>query len=295
MRFRQAMTLTETLLVFVIIGIIASFTLNSMKPWEKSYKYIYSRMLNALNTSIYNNMANTGKFPETTTDFCKALLEYMNTPGNLVPSVVCAEASTLGNNPASFDASKGIKLTNGAIMWIGGNEENKYFTYTYNDNNVYYYLVYVDLNGSAAPNSPAVHQNTLADVVAFAVTDKFTVVPLGVPEYDTRYLQAHVVLPAENEDEEDIVTDPMPYVEAKRRAFGFGLTDGTAILSVSEPMTLDLQSQLPETSPFRIDYSDTKVTSLLEGISLEGGCDISGSDYATWNDPICHIKIYDYH
>ena len=83
MRFKRGMTLAETLLVFIIIGIIASVTIISVKPWERSYKHIYSRVYNALSIAIFNDMVDTGQFPAHATDFCKTLLKYMNTANNL--------------------------------------------------------------------------------------------------------------------------------------------------------------------------------------------------------------------
>ncbi len=93
---RFAMTLAEVLLVFSIIGVIASMTIYTAKPFDKNMKYAYAKAYDTLNVAFYNArttlpkylqpgedgtanpLMNNGDFPQKTETFCKMLLEYIN-------------------------------------------------------------------------------------------------------------------------------------------------------------------------------------------------------------------------
>ena len=77
LRDRIAFTLAELMMVFVVIGIIASIAVVTIKPFEKSVKWLYYRMYNTINTAIYNSMFTKSEFPSNSVDFCNALLEYI--------------------------------------------------------------------------------------------------------------------------------------------------------------------------------------------------------------------------
>ena len=93
---RFAMTLAEVLLVFSIIGVIASMTIYTAKPFDKNMKYAYAKAYDTLNVAFYNarttlpkylqpgenGTANplmiNGDWPRESETFCKMLLEYIN-------------------------------------------------------------------------------------------------------------------------------------------------------------------------------------------------------------------------
>lgn len=361
MRSKRGMTLAETLLVFVIMGIVASLTIVSVKPWEKNYKQIYSRIYNALSVTIYNDMVDTGKFPETSVDFCETLLKYMNTSDNADPENICKNENDITSKPdfsspskqyypfkdaaGGIQPGKGIHLSNGSFIWFAGNSEHKPFKYELTgDSAVNFYLVFADLNGDAAPNSAQYTNQKRPDIVAFAVTDKFSVVPLGYPTIDMKYLQAHFTYPAENEEDEDIISDPMAFRAAQILAFGTGTpeesscpfedtTNCETIKSTSNPMTLELQETPDldwtnddhsckitagtETSviPFCMNWNGTTaknavlrilVTKDSEGNTIKQklktkdmnifeSCKTMNTGVEGYSEPICDIKIYDYH
>lgn len=300
MKTKSAFSLGEMLMVFVIIGIIASISLSTVKPWQKSYKYSYSRMYNALSITIYNHMINSvegDSFPDTADNFCKALLAYINTSNN---ATTCS-GSNVGINPKTFAEDKvRIKASNGTKIWIGANNDNKPFVYSQNldggaIDTIRYYMVYVDINGERSPNTAEWTKNQMADIVAFIVTDKFKVLPLGYPEVDTRYLTTHVVYPSLNTEysdgdadssrysgDEDVVSDPMSYYEAKINAYGNNVFSGNL-------ETYDFRSTLLPDSYFRVDdYSKYYTTA---PVFDSASCAFDAGD----PEPICSIKIYDYH
>ena len=363
MKFKYGMTLAETLLVFIIIGIVASVTIVSVKPWEKSYKHIYSRVYNALGLTIYNDMVEKGKFPETSTDFCKSLLNYMNTSNNAKDSDFCKEANDVGATPtfapdyysSTNDAgvtnnNQPIHLSNGSYIWFAGNHNKKTcgstnnkicpFEYTLGTSSVKFYLVFADLNGEAAPNSAEYVKNVTKtknpDIVAFAVTDKFTVVPMGYQMIDMKYLQAHYIFPSDSDDAEDIVSDPMAFRAAQILAFGTGtpdeenctskdaegnviISDCETIQSTSNPLTLELQEagdlgwvdsdkkcKAEVNSPFCVNWDGTTAKkAILRVVKNSDGENVpltydemyihESCKGSSSSEPICDVKIYDYH
>ena len=58
MGIKKAFTLAEMMIVFIVIGVIVALGVTSVRPWEKAYKYAYTRMYHALSLSIYNHMVN---------------------------------------------------------------------------------------------------------------------------------------------------------------------------------------------------------------------------------------------
>lgn len=301
MRIKKAFTLGETLLVFVIIGIIAAISLSTVKPWQKAFKYSYSRMYNALSLSIYNYMIHAStndSFPATGDDLCKALLEYINTSDN----ASSCHGANIGFNPTSFPDDKvRIRASNGTKIWIGTNTDNKPLILNQSlggsiTDTVRYYMIFVDLNGDKMPNTAEWTKTQMADIVAFVLTDKFAVIPIGYPEVDSRYLVAHVVYPSLNTEyseadtnsakytgDEEVVSDPMTYYEARINAYG----DNTFAGNIG---TYDFRNILPSGSYFRVDDYSKYYTTLPTFDTLS--CALDGS---TDSEPVCSVKIYDYH
>jgi len=319
MNFKKAFTFAEMMIVFIIIGTIIALGVSSVKPWEKAYKYSYIRMYNSLSLAIYNHMINTSDddaFPKNANDLCTALLEYINTSDH---AATCG-GSTLGNNPktpADFPDDKvRIWASNGTKIWIGAKNgsgapfDNMSVTQDDVTDTVKYYIVYVDLNGDRKPNSPVWSRNQMADIVAFAVTDKYTVVPLGYPEVDARYLEAHVVYPtfdatSGEEDtstytgDEDVTSDAMTYYEAKVQAYDLN-NDGRISPIVGNVLTYDFNALLNNNSPFKVKHTDgsyknvskDNYNSHYEAIPHfdENQCNSTG-----YEEPVCTVKINDYH
>lgn len=370
MRFKKAFTLAEMMIVFIIIGIIIALGVTSVRPWEKAYKYAYIRMYHALSLAIYNHMVNSDgedAFPRTRKEMCQALLEYINTSDNK-KATECTDVASdyLSENATNSDfasVAPNIRTSNGLYIWIGGKTSNAsgksvdYLTLakefkdsagkTYATDNVRYFVVYVDLNGERTPNTATWSKDKMADIVAFAVTDKYIVIPLGYPMVDSRYMEANVVYPTIDTDandeasenytgDEDVVSEPMTYYEAMVKAYAkkkkiLGFTDKTSLSTV--------QSSLGTVSTYLYDFNKAmfgngaskrnfSVCKTKSGSTVKDcngaaaaaaytaftafydsnptfdetncdpctGADDTGScNAADYPEPVCSVKIYDYH
>lgn len=291
---KKAMTLAEVIFVFVIIGIIASLAIVTVKPWDKACKYSYSRMYHSLRLAFYNSMLTKTEFPTTSTNFCKSLVEFINTSSN---GDNCAQTRDLTRNPRIFPEEKiQINASNGSRIWIGACDSaintaslkceaaGKPFQHIETETSgatstTKYYLVYVDLNGEKGPNTAQWSQKKVSDIVAFAVTDTLTVIPLGHPEVDNRYLLAHVVYPQVGEDDPDgNVSEEMTYYEAKKYAWG-------NTVDSSDTMSLNIQNDLTDDSYFKINYNTFFPTT--PAVDTANGCSAISS--------ACYVDIHEYH
>ena len=345
MRIKKAFTLAEMMIVFIVIGVIIALGVTSTRPWEKAYKYAYIRMYHALSLATYNHMVNANgedAFPTTRQKMCEALLEYINTANNKKASECSANASDyLDANAESskFDVKTGkapnIITSNGLRIWIGGTAKSvdgKTVEYkTLNESidgatdTVRYFVVYVDLNGERTPNTATWSKEKMADVVAFAITDKYIVIPLGYPLVDSRYMEANVVYPTIDTDvnddktenytgDEDVVSEAMTYYEAMVKAYALEKNGkikpslgnvATYLYDFNKAMFLagntnrrnfwvcgtksgnDIvkceSKKTDESTGFR-DFYETNPS------FDEINCDSEG-----YTEPICSVKIYDYH
>ena len=346
MKKLKAFTLAEILVVFVIIGIIATIGVNTVKPWEKSLKYAYSRIYNALGLAVYNAVTNgnriTHNFPNNYGELCNDLAYYMNNVETNCDQDIIDLSS---DNALSFRTkTPHLVLSNGVKLWIGANSDGSAYRldiplgrrYTTanlptpgsaNNNTaaaagsdtVIYYLVYADLNGNRRPNSPIWRQRQAADIVAFAVTNQFVIVPLGYPIVDRRYLSAHVMRPMinqETDEDVDVPSDPMTFYEATTYAYGRFLKANSDVLSYQlefnkaafngstmadyfvvadcdRPSNGDTNNCV---GPNNANYynAQPQFNQAFCGINRCGGANGDGAQN-TYCEPICYVKIYDYH
>ncbi len=294
---KKAMTLAEMCIVFVIIGVIASIAVVTIKPFQKSVKWLYYKSYHTLGTAIYNAMLTKTAFPEKSDDFCKALLEYINTSDKLDSDAQarCKISSNIPLTPSGSDFSDEkvqIFESNGVKLWISAGEGGKPFTHTEVQTNgisasVNYYVVWADLNGSLGPNTTKTGSTNMADIVGFVVTETSEVVPVGLPELDTRYMYAKTVYtPTDSDDEFSNVSEPMSYYEAKHMAFGSKSSEKyyETPAESNEIMSFNFQEDFPETSPLRVTYpsqADTPAMDTTNGCTAE-------------NSP-CYVKIEEYY
>ena len=141
-----AMTLAELLMVFAIMGVVASMTLYTARPGEKGLKYLYARIYDTIGTAFYNSSMALPKylaiqngtsaegmdqnFPTTSENFCKMLLEYINfkaysngsdpnNVGGAIPekqetnnfSVANCRADTISINQSSAELDQALNST----------------------------------------------------------------------------------------------------------------------------------------------------------------------------------------
>lgn len=320
---KKAFTLAEVAIVFVIIGVISVIAVSTIKPWEKAAKYAYMRAYNAIGLSVYNHLTTATdivEFPDTAQKLCEAMVSYMNTTESK-----CDDTSRiLGLDPtdANFTPEDDnykepmIITTGGMKMWIGASSDTtpvygpfkytKEFTVGGKDV-VSYFMVYVDLNGDKGPDSAIWDKEDIADIVAFVVTDKLIVVPVGYPEIDTRYLVAHVVYPSLSETladagdvdlgeeaDDEVISEAMSLYEAKARAYGkrpVAENNYASLPVYGEVLTYDFDKDFGDSNPFKIGNNDDYQTMFPTLPDIDEKCDSSDGAAAS----SCSIKIYDYH
>lgn len=320
MGMKKAFTFAEMMIVFVIIGTIIALGVSSVKPWEKSYKYSYHRMYNALALSIYNHMVNTTEddaFPKNASTACEALLEFMNTTEHLKDAAAIktyCNGRFISGNPDFINKNydtKVIRPTNGTKLWVGAKTGNgapyelKVSQGGITDT-VRYYIIYVDLNGDRKPNTSKWTRDQMADIVAFIMTDKYNIIPVGYPEIDSRYLEAHVVYPSfDSTGEEDTAgddyetSDAITYYEARVNAYDLN-NDGNIDTVINNIYTYDFNSELNNNSDFKVKHTDgtykvdkkENYNSHYETAPVfdENKCNSTGYD-----EPVCNVKIHDFH
>ena len=96
-RKMKGITIAEMMITLGIIGIIAMLALITIKPYDKTYKWLYVRIYHTLETAVYNSMMTRNEFPQTTTAFCTMLTEYMNVSENY-----CTTGNDLSINATEF-------------------------------------------------------------------------------------------------------------------------------------------------------------------------------------------------
>lgn len=280
----KAVTLAEMMICLLIIAILVVMAMITIKPYDKTFKWLYVRIYHTLETAVYNSMMTRSEFPTTSTEFCNMLLEYINSPENN-----CA-AGDLTREATTFpEANIKIVASNGMNIWIASNGGAP-FTHTEvidgNTATMKYYVVFADLNGDRPPNvaqrpeaatDPWTSDSKLVDIVAFVITEASVVIPIGPPEIDTRYMQAMAIYPPEDENRpEGNHSKPSTYFWAKNEAWGLGK-------SISEPMSLDFRADFPADSPFYVDYPTANA------VNTTKGCTQSTSQVSP-----CYVKIEDY-
>ena len=236
-------TLAEILIVFAIIGIISTITLMTTKRLSASDKFAYQRVYDSLLTAAYNTIAEVDakeiKGPE---DLCIGLAKYINSQG---ATKVKKNKDQFGGSPDTGFCNTGItsRVTKDTVDFNEKDDNNhdkvipdfianngmrffitekltqeglKDYAGDTQATGVQFYIVYVDINGTAGQN-----RIDAGDVVAFAVTENADVIPLGHPAFDSKhYLGVRVVFPENADNPDEYYSDSMSYYEAIHTAWG---------------------------------------------------------------------------
>lgn len=206
LKFKKAFTLAEVMICLVIISIVTAATLITVKPYDKYNGLLYQKAYTALDSAVYNTRLGLGvgqNFNNTVlvtpTSFCTYLTTWINATNSY-----CSYAKVVPNTVADSDfVTPTDGTTNQYLQFISTNGMRFYFsdliTVVGNDDvggrpySSSLRLVFIDLNGGSRPNTGIWSQNRMADIVAFAVTDRAIVIPIGYPEIDQRYISASYV------------------------------------------------------------------------------------------------------
>ncbi len=228
---KNAFTLIEILLVFLIIGIIITFETIVLQGQLNQYAAPYYNAYNTLFKAAYNVQADIycpddtlppGKqicpdgprpFPKTTKELCERLKEFINT----VPGKGSCKNTDIDDNSSNgnqFD-EKHLRFvaTNSFRYYIA---EKKFTDSNFKcppeatgslpqpcagsnnkKNGLNYFVVYVDITGEKAPNRVGMSKSDeiYPDIVPFAITINGEVVPMGYPIYSKIYMTAKIKYP----------------------------------------------------------------------------------------------------
>lgn len=274
MKKNRAFTLPELIVVFTLIGIISVVSLYTINNRFTDFFSRYFTAFDALNKAVYNTYTDTycgakgarectgstlttGRlFPTTPESLCNRLKEYLNAAegvGNCSNNVI-----GIPNDDQFTNGNLQFMLTNGFKFYFSDKNDN---VKTAQGEKIEYFIAYVDLNGSAKPNSYGLPH---PDIVPFVITTTGEVIPIGYPIYDKTYATARV-MNYENEQ-----TTSYTINEASQKAYGktpykdipFSLirlferknVTGRPVLPEGVPNNVDILKQYPLSDNKIVDF-----------------------------------------
>lgn len=246
MKLKSAFTLAEIFIFLIIVSVLISILFVSWKPKQavaaKNVKYKYAAVYDALNIALYglSDKDDTNPFVVEDDDpvkgfkkLCNGLADYINT------SETNCDIQPLSTNVAyakdeNFDF-KNLKphLTSltGINFYISElikddkepKNERSYFNAANPEYDLKFYMVYADIN--AKDNHNRVHSikytgkdGDVPDVFAFAVIPTGAAIPMGVAEYNIKYVQTKIVFSDSNGE---YYSPLYSYAQAKHTAWGW--------------------------------------------------------------------------
>lgn len=205
---KNAFTMIEILIVFVIIGFILVAELIILNSKSNEYGNPYYTIYNSLKKTSYNVLAdlycpgsacpNTSltfprQFPTNGEDLCKRFAEFLNVSENH-----CEGLTPINDAANNIDTNNPhLVLSNSYRMYFGDEK-----LYTWKDSSgisqqLNYFVVYVDLNGEKAPNRLTCKgTKVMPDIVPFAITRRGETIPMGYPVYSKLYITAKISYPS---------------------------------------------------------------------------------------------------
>ena len=298
-KFKFAYSMFELLIVFTLISFLIIYELIIVNRKMNEYGGVYYNAYNTLRKVTYNIFIDTycpsnsvqpepgadpdydctkgaRAFPKDVTELCKRYTEYLNVPNGANFCTEKKEAQGHGNinekaDNISEDTLK-FKTTNTFRFYISGTGSNNESPYEYTANGsndkVEYFIMYVDLNGSKAPNrvDKEVGNKVLPDIVPFAITRKGEVIPMGFPVYSTSYITAKVRYPDEaaSDSYKENLSESMSLYDAIAKAWG------TADDNIDIPFTFKLNDQLPSDNLAKYYVSQNLIPT--SSVSLDSKC-----------------------
>lgn len=254
---KSAFTIAEVLIAMGIIGIVVTFGVKATIQSDKGIRHIYSNTYHVLDTSLYNAM----NFPRAgsaanpfdrnvavnvaTKRLCQKLTEYINTvEANPCEANAANEYRTARTDSSArwvTDMGNNAEFTPDKVMFTATNGVRYFITRRMPLNNgnglePLFFIIYADVNGTRFPNSMEYraeadvnHRNRSKDpdIFAFAAIDNGRVLPLGVPEFDGKYMLSRIsyynIENSRNDENTDILYSrpSQPYYLMKAQAWGY--------------------------------------------------------------------------
>jgi competence protein ComGC len=215
MKFKSGFTLAEIVLFLIIVGILLSVGYIIVKPKQaisdKTVKYKYAAIYDALNLAIYDIVKNddTNPFLEDSSvnsfqKLCKGLSDYINTSeANCDVAPLNPSGTYMTNEELDFRTlSPQMTSLNGMNIYISPIVTDNATTpsYYHEDNPNFvlkFFMVYVDINAKENKNNPHVVKYDQSgkenpDVFAFAIIPTGEAIPIGIAEYNDKYLPTKI-------------------------------------------------------------------------------------------------------
>lgn len=331
---KTGFSLAEVIIAMAIVGVAMVVAMTTVRsPNDAALKYLYISAYKSLAKAYYNGtLIGYNPFSEdkvknesgslvtpvhtSTQDtgslvLCRGLTSYINTNTNEKTadydySSTCSSEKLSSSNASDSDFTSDkvmFTATNGMRFFItnrlGGGQD------TQGNDNPYFYIVYVDVNGVNGPNSlgenfsPQNGERSITpDIFAFAMLDSGKVCPLGIPEYDEDILTAKFIYGAEGDR---VGRRSLAYYQAKGAAWGFYGTDDSLAqdpmeaYNTSEPFSMNdkIRSMLPPDSNIVRNFPNLRNE---DPVALANGNDPEDIPYDCSNEDLesCYIFLDEY-
>ncbi len=220
MKLKPAFNLAELMIFLIVVSIILSIIFAVVKPKQavsdKTVRYRYAAAYDALNMALYDLMAESSTNPFVSVSesessgfqkLCKGLTSYINTESeNCTNPPLSQSVSYMRNEDTDFRNIKPhFTSLNGMNFYLSDiirddvvpNTNRSYYNAEKPDFTLEFFMVYVDLNGQenlSIPHSIKYDNTgkTHPKVFAFALLPTGDAIPIGVAEYNIKYLQTRV-------------------------------------------------------------------------------------------------------
>jgi hypothetical protein len=215
MKFKAGFTLVEIVMFLIIVGLLLSVGFIIIKPKQavsdKTVKYKYAAIYDALNLAIYDLVMKDDTNPffddESVNPYqrlCEGLSDYLNetetncniSPLNLNVAYLVDDTVDFRNFDPQIVALNGMKIYISELITDDA-AQPKYYNTSNPDFKIRFFMVYVDLNGKENQKRPHVVKfdesgKENPDVYAFAVIPTGEAIPMGIAEYNEKYLPTKI-------------------------------------------------------------------------------------------------------
>lgn len=270
MRLKPAFNLGELMFFLIIVSIILSIIFTAVKPrqaiQDKKVRYNYAAAYDALNLAFFDMAAEDATNPfkaEATapgtgfSTLCNGLAGYINTEAeNCGSAPVSDTVAYMQNEDFDFNTiTPHMTALNGMNFYISNiikdnvtpDTSKSYYSAENPTYNLEFFMLYVDLDGKEFKNKPHTVKYDSSGknhpkVFAFAVIPTGDVIPIGIAEYNIKYLQTRV---AYRENKYTYFTSYYSLRDAKRAAWNLYSSSG-ANLKFKEKMSFTYNDYVKE-------------------------------------------------